>query len=203
MLRQPKTVRSRRLRTLGRAACHKLLGRLLFRCGRLGEARRQFERVLNLRGDDFQSYVHLGRIAYKLGDYAGWRRECGHARRTAPERFARLRHPFELFEGRSDWEMRPESGTTDTGSESAKALIRTADRTRTEPSEWAREVRDASSAAQDVAEAAGTESLGRSTRCVDDFGSAQERGFFRSRGPIGIDELRSADLDELARRLSE
>ena len=126
MLRTPKTARSRRLRTRGRAACHRLLGRLLFRCGRLQPARQQFERVLDLRGDDFQAYVHLGRIAYKLGDYAGWRRECGHARRTAPERFARLRHPFELFE-QSRGEVQPDPERL-----IASGTFRTADRARSE-----------------------------------------------------------------------
>ncbi|MEO6597613.1 MAG: hypothetical protein ABIP94_22950 [Planctomycetota bacterium] len=56
--------------------------------------------MLVLRGADFSAYVHLGRIAFDTGDYAGWRREFEHARRADPYRFARLRHPFELFEPR-------------------------------------------------------------------------------------------------------
>ncbi|MCA8949844.1 MAG: hypothetical protein KDE27_10105 [Planctomycetes bacterium] len=78
------------------AAC----GWLAFRVGLRQQARHQYERVLRLKGDDFSAYVHLGRIAYDTGDYAGWRREFEHARRADPVRFARLRHPFELFEPR-------------------------------------------------------------------------------------------------------
>lgn len=71
-----------------------------FRGGSRLRARPHYERVLQLKGDDFDAYVHLGRIAFAVGDYAGWRREFEHARRTDPLRFARLRHPFELFEPR-------------------------------------------------------------------------------------------------------
>lgn len=83
------------------ATWHGLGGRILFRIGCAAAARRHFERVLHLRGDDFAAYVHLGRLAYSLGDYAGWRREFEHARRTDPSRFLRLRMPFELFEPRA------------------------------------------------------------------------------------------------------
>ncbi|MBL8729960.1 MAG: hypothetical protein JNM25_16165 [Planctomycetes bacterium] len=84
-----------------------LLARIHAGCGwaalRLGWrtlARRHYERVLVLRGSDFGAYVQLGRLAFTAGDYAGWRREFEHARRADPKRFARLRHPFELFEPR-------------------------------------------------------------------------------------------------------
>lgn len=83
-----------------RACCHSLCGWLAYRVGCRAAARRHFERVLVLRGADFRAYVHLGRIAFDTGDYAGWRREFEHARRADPYRFARLRHPFELFEPR-------------------------------------------------------------------------------------------------------
>lgn len=83
-----------------RAAAHSIAGSLAYKFGWHGTARRQFERVLLLRGADFRAYVHLGRIAFDHGDYAGWRREFEHARRTDPIRFARLRHPIELFEPR-------------------------------------------------------------------------------------------------------
>ncbi|MCA8976625.1 MAG: hypothetical protein KDC98_18030 [Planctomycetes bacterium] len=82
------------------ARCHSVCGWIAFRLGLRSRARRHFEHVLRLRGDDFSAYVHLGRIAYDAGDYAGWRREFEHARRAHPGRFARLRHPFELFEPR-------------------------------------------------------------------------------------------------------
>ena len=29
--------------------------------------------VLELKGDDFVTYVYLGRLAYSRGDYVGWR----------------------------------------------------------------------------------------------------------------------------------
>src|SRR5687768_9463026 len=83
------------------ATWHRSCGRLWFRLNAHDRARRHFERVLQLLGDDFVAYVYLGRIAYGLGDYAGWRREFEHARRTEPERFARLKYPFELFEPRA------------------------------------------------------------------------------------------------------
>ena len=89
-----------RILRLVRACVHSACGGVAYRLGCHGTARRQFERVLLLRGADFRAYVHLGRIAFDLGDYAGWRREFEHARRTDPARFARLRHPMELFEPR-------------------------------------------------------------------------------------------------------
>ena len=82
------------------ATAHSVGGWLAYKLGWHGTARRQFERVLLLRGANFRAYVHLGRIAFDHGDYAGWRREFEHARRTDPIRFARLRHPIELFEPR-------------------------------------------------------------------------------------------------------
>lgn len=72
------------------ATLHGACGRLWFRMHRPVRARRHFERVLLLRGEDFATYVYLGRIAFACGDYAGWRRELRHAHHTNPERFARL-----------------------------------------------------------------------------------------------------------------
>lgn len=89
-----------RMFAIARASAHSALGWAAYRLGWLGVARRQHERVLLLRGADFRAYVYLGRIAFDQGDYAGWRREFEHARRTDPIRFARLRHPLELFEPR-------------------------------------------------------------------------------------------------------
>jgi hypothetical protein len=90
----------RRMFRLARATAHSSCGWIAYRCGWHGTARRHFERVLLFRGADFRAYVHLGRIAFEHGDYSGWRRELEHARRTDPVRFARLRHPIELFEPR-------------------------------------------------------------------------------------------------------
>ena len=83
-----------------RAIAHSVCGWLAYRVGFLGAAQRQFERALLLRGDNFRAYVHLGQIAFAKGDYASWRREFEHARRTDPIRFARLRHGIELFQPR-------------------------------------------------------------------------------------------------------
>lgn len=85
---------------IARATAHSVGGWLAYKFGWHRTARRQFENVLLLRGANFLAYVHLGRIAFDQGDYAGWRREFEHARRTDPIRFARLRHPIELFEPR-------------------------------------------------------------------------------------------------------
>jgi hypothetical protein len=92
------------------AQAHRLAGRFWFRVGRVERSRDHFERVLELKGDDFVAYVFLGRLAYSIGDYAGWRREFEHARRTAPERYARLKNPFDLFEPRSAGAIREETG---------------------------------------------------------------------------------------------
>ena len=82
------------------AHLHSTLGWVAYRLGWATTARRHYERVILLRGVDFRAYVQLGRIAFDQGDYAGWRREFEHARRADPIRFARLRHPLELFEPR-------------------------------------------------------------------------------------------------------
>lgn len=87
------------LRSLA-AHYNSVCGWAAYRLGWTTTARRHYERVLVLRGSDFAAYVHLGRISFSLGDYAGWRREFEHARRADPRRFAKLRHPFELFEPR-------------------------------------------------------------------------------------------------------
>ncbi len=72
------------------ATLHGVCGRAWFRLRQPQRARRHFERVLLLRGEDFATYVYLGRIAFACGDYPGWRRELRHAHQTNPERFARL-----------------------------------------------------------------------------------------------------------------
>jgi len=90
----------RRLANCSFAALHAATGWVAYRFGCLGASRRRYERVLQLRGACYSAYVHLGRIAFDEGDYAGWRREFEHARRSDSHRFARLRHPLELFEPR-------------------------------------------------------------------------------------------------------
>jgi hypothetical protein len=73
-----------------------VIGRLQFGLGSLASARRSFERVLELKGDDFTAYVYLARIAYRYRDVEESMREFENARRTDPERFVRLRLPLEL-----------------------------------------------------------------------------------------------------------
>jgi hypothetical protein len=111
------------LRTL-RASAHSACGWLAYRLGWHTFAQKRFERVLLLRGDDFRAYVHLGRIAFDLGDYAGWRREFEHARRADPERFARLRHPLELFEPRLAGTQFDGAATTDFDATGTRATWR-------------------------------------------------------------------------------
>lgn len=93
-----------------RGFLHSLAGRAWFRIGKVSRARYHFERVLALRGDDFRAYLCLGRLAYCSGDYAAWRREYEHARRTCPERFARVWHPFDLIEPRAAGVLLQETG---------------------------------------------------------------------------------------------
>ena len=89
-----------RLSAVLSARLHGALGWIAYKLGWADSARRRYERVLRLRGAEFGAYVQLGRIAFDQGDYTGWRRALEHARRTDPVRFARLRHPLELFEPR-------------------------------------------------------------------------------------------------------
>ena len=89
---------------------HKMAGRICFRLGRSERARRHFEQVLMLRGDDFIAYLYLASLAYSARDYAGWRRELAHAQRTSPERYAQLKFPFELFEPPQDDRLFEEAG---------------------------------------------------------------------------------------------
>jgi len=111
-----------RMFAIARASAHSALGWVAYKLGWLGPARRQYERVLLLRGADFRAYVHLGRIAFDQGDYAGWRREFEHARRTDPIRFARLRHPLELFEPRlAGTQFDPQGLVDDDGYEATDA----------------------------------------------------------------------------------
>lgn len=164
------------------AALHRAAGVCLCRVGAHDLARRHFERVLELRGDDFQSYVHLALIAYKLGDYASWQRECGHARRTNPIRYARLSHPFELFVPRD-----AEAG--------GRGLPRLP---------WRSGSRVSRAGAADLAgEGAGAPTCSRGVLrgFGDDFSSEAEREHFRHLDPIQRADVASTDVDELVRRL--
>lgn len=172
-------------------------------------ARRRFEQVLLLRGADFGAYVHLGRIAFDVGDYAGWRRELEHARRLDPERFARLRHPLELFEPRlagTGFEANDANGGFD--ETDARATWRSLRPNGAAPSRLRPESVD-------------TDGLGRSSdgsaaprrpttdasaddaaAGCDDCASPAERTRFAALGPIQRTEVARCDLDELLRKLS-
>jgi hypothetical protein len=191
-----------------KARLHSLCGWMLFRVGCRASARAHYERVLQLRGDDFAAYVHLGRIAFSVGDYAGWRREFEHARRADPERFARLRHTFELFEPRLagiNFDDTGERATWRSLRPFAPGSGKRASGMRGESSEGAPQ--GGSPAAGPPADAAsldaGLELPPDHTELRgDDCSSETERERLRRLGPIGQRELRACDLDELSRRLS-
>lgn len=156
-----------------RGRLHGLAGRFWFRIGRVSRARYHFERVLALRGDDFRAYICLGRLAYCSGDYAGWRREYEHARRTCPERYARIWHPFDLIEPRVAGTLVEETG---------------------ERATWRR---------THLAPATMIRTMIRPIAARDDLDTEGERWRFRALGPISPEEIEATDVDDLARRLSE
>ena len=175
-----------------RAAWHRFAGWACYRVGAWQRARRHFENVLgNLEGDDFSAYVGLGRVAYRLGDYASWKRECGQARRTHPERYARLRHPFELFEpspALPSGETSPLSGTRPVAAASGAGSGT--------PSQFG------VGAAFANGEHDSIDALDFTRDAFDDFETERERARFAGRAPIDAGELAAVDIDELARRLS-
>ena len=180
------------------ATWHRSCGRVWFRLNAHDRARRHFERVLQLLGDDFVAYVYLGRIAYGLGDYAGWRREFEHARRTGPERFARLKYPFELFEPRAAGALVEEASERATW--------------RTVRAPLLHENRERSSLSRGRV-AHGRRGEGADEGCEDrplrrygdDFRSEQERDRFRRLPALRVEDLRraarDAELEALSRRL--
>jgi hypothetical protein len=168
-----------------RGALHGLLGRICFRLGSAARARRHFERVLELKGDDFTAYLYLSRLAYTVGDYAGWRRELEHARRASPERFAQQKFPFELFEPLATGTILEETG---------------------ERATW-RAMRVTSVARPNEGDVVGERGLsacpdGSLRRYGDDFCSEHERKKFSMLPPIDSAEIASADMDRLLRDLS-
>jgi hypothetical protein len=195
------------------ARLHSGCGWAALRLGWRSMARRHYERVLVLRGSDFTAYVQLGRLAFAAGDYASWRREFEHARRADPERFARLRHPFELFEPRLAGTDFDETGDRATwrsllpfgGSSSRRPTAPRIDAPLDGGFEallpgW--DVRaDATTDAVAPRPTDGAAADGR-TAPHDDCLSAAERRRLSALGPIRAVDVRSCDLDELVRRLS-
>lgn len=182
------------------ARCHSALGWLSFRLGLRDRSRRHYEHVLRLRGDDFSAYVHLGRLAYDAGDYAGWRREFEHARRADPERFARLRHPFELFEPRL-------AGTSfdDAGERATWRSMRpfgAASPRRGARHEAGVEFTTPTESGVDALPAFGGDMPGHERDLQDDCSSDYERERLRELGPIRRTEWKTCDLEDLAQRLT-
>lgn len=185
------------------AAAHTLCGWLAFRLGSSDGARRHFERALALGGNEFTAYVHLGRIALRDGDYAGYRREMANARAIAPDRFARLRPQVEGLEPRVDGAPHDETGERATwrsvrqsGSFLRRTVVHSTELpTEGFPADGIDELLQRT-AAEQLAE------LERALRRSDDFSSHEERARFLSLPPIQGDEIKAADLDDLLRRLS-
>lgn len=196
------------------ATASSLLGRLAFRLGRHAAARRAFERVLRLSGDEFLAHVYLGRIALGEGDFAGYRREMASARALDAERFAGLRpaaegieprlvgSPFEETGERATWRsVRPGNHGI-----ARRSTVRSAE-VPTENLEEGLgvgplfELPHMELGQQEPAANAanGDEPLPRAMR--DDFSSNGERDRFRGLPPLRVDDVRTADFDELARRL--
>ena len=163
-----------------RAGFHRLFGVVCYHIGAHERARGRFQRVLELRGDDFTSYVYLGRLAYSFGDYAGWRRECEHARRTSPERFAKLRHPFDLHQSRTSSSVFEEAG---------------------ERASW-RSMSRVGGTPPDPIGIPGYSDAELLQFRGDDFSSQAERERFRGLEPLLPDEIRRVDIDDLSRRLT-
>ena len=172
-----------------RAVWHRSLGRLAYALSLSKPARRHFERVLQLHGDDFVAYVYLGRLAYDDGDTAGWRRECLHARRLAPARYARLsarasqRGLYPLFEP-DDPTAFPTRGL-EGASERATWRVFEAESLGHTPS--------AIATANAIAWTGGA--------WGDDFSSESERAAFCQLPPIGPDDVAAVDLDKLTDQL--
>jgi hypothetical protein len=159
---------------------HRALGWCFFRLGANEGARRRYETVLRLRGADFGAHVRLAQIAYRLGDYASWQRECAQARRIDPLRYAQLGHPFELHDGRDL------DGRTPRADRAADSGRPTAGR------------------AASAEAGQGADPAGRLTGVVgiggDDCESAEERDRFQSLGPIRPEQIAGVDLDDLIQR---
>ncbi len=190
-------------RTVACGSC--LIGWVAFRLGRHEVARRSFERVLDYGGDEFSAYIHLGRIALGQGDFAGYRREMNNARNVDPERFAKLL-PGVDAEPRllgSPFEETGERATWRSVRQGPQGYAR---RSTVRSVELPTESNDDSLLYGPVYEIPQMEVGERSPRPVfdinDDFLTATERARFRNLPPLRRDDVRTADFDELARRLS-
>lgn len=183
---------------------HKLAGSACLRLGRIRMARHHFETVLELKGDDFRAYVGLGRAAYALGDYAGWRREYEHAKRLRPDRFAQLKNPFDMFAPRAAGAIREEMGERATW-----RTVRIPHRGQAGPQGLSdgplhgfQYPGDPFAGFAGPAETGIECPGGPRRRFGDDFRDEGERETFRSRAPIAAGEISAVDLEKLARDLT-
>jgi hypothetical protein len=142
--------------------------------------------VLALQGDDFVAYFYLARLAYSVGDTAGYESELEQARRTSPERMAKIRYLFDYFEpSASDGDLEPQPGARTT---------------------WAIRLSSVGGSEGGTSPAGSTQERGLSS-CPggdlhvfgDDFSSPQERMRFERLPPITGEEIAEVDLDELLR----
>ncbi len=169
------------------AIWHRFAGRVRFHTGRLCCARRHFERVLTLVGDDYVSHVFLGRIAYASGDYQAWHRRFELARQTSPQRFAHLRGALEMPNPRGGDNTEtphpalPRPGWGDIGPTSEDGRLSWTPRPHR--AGWP------------------DEEWGFEAPPGDDFCSEAEREKFQNLGPIRSEDIYAVDLDELLRRL--
>jgi hypothetical protein len=188
------------------AACGSgVVGRIAFRLGRHGAARRSFERVLDLGGDEFTAYVHLGRIALGEGDFAGYRREMNNARNVDPERFARLLPGPEGIESRFVGSPSDETGERATWRSVRPGNQGMARRSTVRSAELPTDAGDELPMFGPIYEIPQME-LGEPTPRMrragrDDFLSASERDRFRGLPPLRRDDVRTTDVEDLARRL--
>ncbi len=147
-----------------------------------------------LKGDDFSAYFYLSRLAYSVGDYAGWRRELEHARRTSPERFAQLKYPFELFEPLAAGSLLEEAGE--------RATWRAIRLSSVTSPQAEGELRSNEGSISAYPHRQQQRQPQRQTRPIgDDFASNHEREKFMQLPPISPEELAVVDLDSLLRRL--
>lgn len=175
---------------------HALAGRATYHLGLLRRSRGHFQRQLELQGDVFSAYVYLGRLAWLLGDYAGWRREFDHARRTDPVRFSRLRHALDPRQPQSGSMTLDDAGERATwrafratGPQGGRGRASDAPRetSRGEPVRSWLPADPARNPAQ--------------TARIDDCKDQGERERFARLGPIRPIDLMGIDMDELSRRL--
>ncbi len=163
-----------------RTIWHRMGGRVCFRLRRAAAARRHFEQVLLLKGDDFVAYFYLARLAFAAGDNISYHRELAHATRTSPTRMAKIRYLFDYFEPTpADDGLFGETGERATWKAFRMSSVVGADRVPGERS-------PSSCPGGDL------------RRYGDDFSSPQERERFADLPAIPPEDVARVDLDQLS-----